>query len=1854
MKSGDLLKRMRIVWVALLALILTFSIGAGASAAEKKVSDKSKPGGVRLMEEGDEEEETFSWSVPDEPVVMHVAKWDYAYLSAWEYIEYEGYFEDDPQFFWYQEGETRGEEGDSYYYTDELTESQTWYCDVVYEGETKTIQFILTIADWYLDNDYYHEYTKKDADAGRKITLDPEVRGLKAGQTPSFTWFEEVEDAYGDYDWAEITGATGATYLAPCKPAYYMVEVTLDGFTQTASFEVSLNTNFTVENDDEEEVLVASGADAVLKVDASNDLGPDSIRYEWSRLVGQDEDGDDEWQTISGAASARYVVQNVTKFGEYRCYAYDTYGNGESVRFIVSVENGFDAEAEDPDIYVLPGEDVTLRVIAEADQSEPLTYEWYVSGSKQAGADTDAFTVSNVTKNVWAECRVTDKYGYKKEVSFRVGVDNELEIEADDDDVTVPKGSPAMLSVEASCARGEIKYTWEKMAYNAEEDEWTSTELTGETSESLNIASVDTYERYRCTAHDDYGNEDSVEIEVHPESGLKIEDSWEYITVEPNQTALLKMDAQANEGEPLTYTWEIEGEEENLTADGANYTTGPIDGRITYYGTVTDQYGYYIRKEFNVSVNSGLEITDWPDDQLVNYNGNADLTVTAKANPGVDISYTWYDENWDEIEGEESKTLSLTGIKKTTRYRCEVSDQYDNTEDTGWIRVKIDTGLDLRSNGPVFRIRPDESCKLIVDAAANDGVELNYKWQKHSSDRWVRVRPDDPAKPAELTVANLKKSHVEYRCVVSDGYGNEEDARFDIYLDTGLNVEYEEVIEAAPGSSQKIKLNVTSDYDDNTYKFKWYRDDGDKRIGTYDTAFAGADTDELTIKKVEAADEYRCVVRDKYGCEETAYIRLKVENHLKISNDSQTVSINEGSSKDLKVNVSADDKTGMIYNWEANLDDGSMVDYGTNNSDTLTVSKAGNYECVVRDRYGNTAWAFFRVVINGGLKLTYDRQVSVKANNTVTLKVTAQTQTPAGLKYSWSIWENETYKTVNTTAGSYSFKPQVTQQVSVKVTDGCNTEYGYIRVTVDSGLTAAAQQETVTVSPGGTASLKVNASTQSGNALTYEWYDDDDELIKGAASASYSFKPKKTCKYYCRVSDGYNYKNVHFTVRVNSGLTVSGSSNPAASGGVITVVPNTPVTLTVNASGGTGRIITYDWNEDYDNDGNSMTITKPYSGTFTCTVNDGVDTQTVSFKIKVNSGFQAAAYYKINGGAKKSLSEDYVISAHEGDELTLISEASTQYGEVQTYWYDYYYGVPFAEDSTCTLTVTEDMQMRWHAFDDYNGEGFEFEIKVIRCEHKSLTKTDSAAATCQKEGNTAYWTCNDCGAVFSDSGAANQISLEDTVVPKTDHTWGDWTVLTEAACTKTGLKERRCSVCGSTEQEVIPEKGHKLAVTEAVPAGCETEGSIEFWACSECGTMYKTSAAAPADEITAEDIGVAPLGQDWGEWTEVTPATEEAEGLERRECKRDETHFEERPIPMLGHVHELERKAPAAATCEEPGNDEYYVCTGCGRLFADAEGTIPLNAEDVFGPATGHDWGAWTVKTPATCLAAGEEIRVCGNDETHFQTRPIEKLDHKLTKTERKEATHTEEGNIEYWTCSECHQIFADAAGTIAITIEDTVIPKDPNPVPDVDPITPGEQTADEAEQDTSIPAVSASKIITAGNVSKKTMTVKFPVAAVDNYRIQYRKAGATKWTSRWTSGKGNVTLSKMAANGMYQVRVAGYVKQDDGSWKRGKWTTFYRLMTTTKISRLKPGKKSLTVTWARKSGVKGYVIQYSLKSTMKSSKTITVKGASKVKYTIKRLKKGKLYYVRVRPYKVKSGKNYIGIYSGKKKARAK
>ena len=98
-----------------------------------------------------------------------------------------------------------------------------------------------------------------------------------------------------------------------------------------------------------------------------------------------------------------------------------------------------------------------------------------------------------------------------------------------------------------------------------------------------------------------------------------------------------------------------------------------------------------------------------------------------------------------------------------------------------------------------------------------------------------------------------------------------------------------------------------------------------------------------------------------------------------------------------------------------------------------------------------------------------------------------------------------------------------------------------------------------------------------------------------------------------------------------------------------------------------------------------------------------------------------------------------------------------------------------------------------------------------------------------------------------------------------------------------------------------------------------------------------------------------------------------------------------------------------AATCTENGLTEGAECSVCQEILVPQE-EIPAS----------HDWGEWTVQTPATCIVDGRETRTCSKCQA-TEEREIKAPGYHTWGewTETKAATCTEDG-LEVRTCSKC------------------------------------------------------------------------------------------------------------------------------------------------------------------------------------------------------------------------------------------
>lgn len=173
---------------------------------------------------------------------------------------------------------------------------------------------------------------------------------------------------------------------------------------------------------------------------------------------------------------------------------------------------------------------------------------------------------------------------------------------------------------------------------------------------------------------------------------------------------------------------------------------------------------------------------------------------------------------------------------------------------------------------------------------------------------------------------------------------------------------------------------------------------------------------------------------------------------------------------------------------------------------------------------------------------------------------------------------------------------------------------------------------------------------------------------------------------------------------------------------------------------------------------------------------------------------------------------------------------------------------------------------------------------------------------------------------------------------------------------------------------------------------------------------------------------------------------------------------------------------------------------------------------------------------------------------------------------------------------------------------------------------------------------------ITKKSISKLKVSLS---AKAYTYNKKAKKPSVTVKNGKTKLKKGRdykVSYSNNVKVGTATVKIAG-TGYYSGTIKK----TFTINPKGTSISKLTKKKKSFKVKWKKQAAqTTGYQVQYSVNKNFKSAKTKTIKKTKTTSATISKLKKKKVYYVRIRTYRKVGKKNYFSSWSKVKKVKTK
>lgn len=182
------------------------------------------------------------------------------------------------------------------------------------------------------------------------------------------------------------------------------------------------------------------------------------------------------------------------------------------------------------------------------------------------------------------------------------------------------------------------------------------------------------------------------------------------------------------------------------------------------------------------------------------------------------------------------------------------------------------------------------------------------------------------------------------------------------------------------------------------------------------------------------------------------------------------------------------------------------------------------------------------------------------------------------------------------------------------------------------------------------------------------------------------------------------------------------------------------------------------------------------------------------------------------------------------------------------------------------------------------------------------------------------------------------------------------------------------------------------------------------------------------------------------------------------------------------------------------------------------------------------------------------------------------------------------------------------------------------------------------------------------------TTTSSISVTVPTNITIPSRTTTDSDVSSQLTT---STTASQITADSKMVESAYSIANEFSKSLSKANTTTTSKATTTTKatkkasnknkpkktkIKSVKGKKNGFKITWKKVSGVKGYQIKYSTNKYFFESltKSKNVKKAKTTSATVKNLRKGKTYFVKVRTYKIVKGKKVYSNWSKVKTVTAK
>ena len=195
------------------------------------------------------------------------------------------------------------------------------------------------------------------------------------------------------------------------------------------------------------------------------------------------------------------------------------------------------------------------------------------------------------------------------------------------------------------------------------------------------------------------------------------------------------------------------------------------------------------------------------------------------------------------------------------------------------------------------------------------------------------------------------------------------------------------------------------------------------------------------------------------------------------------------------------------------------------------------------------------------------------------------------------------------------------------------------------------------------------------------------------------------------------------------------------------------------------------------------------------------------------------------------------------------------------------------------------------------------------------------------------------------------------------------------------------------------------------------------------------------------------------------------------------------------------------------------------------------------------------------------------------------------------------------------------------------------------------------------VPAIITVNKTTISKVENKATGVKLTwkkVSDATGYVVYRKNSGSKSWKKiKIVKGASKTTYTdstvKSKHGTVYSYRIESYKSVNGQTAKAvSKEKKILRLTAPTKLKIANQKGRKLSVTWKKQKKISGYQIQYSTGKTFAKGTKMTNIVKSSDKAVIKKVKKGKTYYVRIRSYQKSGSKKTYSAWSSYTKVKIK